>query len=144
MTDLNSIPVGDMAAMREALAAYRQSLIHKMTLPESGLVFSLKKVGLSDLVTQGEIPDTLSGLVDQTLSGKEIKVGGKDLKLLGSMYEVVMMACVVWPPIAPGNGDEEHLGLNDISFADKQAIFDWANGEANALKSFRPEQEEQG
>ncbi|MCP4429085.1 MAG: hypothetical protein GY803_31755, partial [Chloroflexi bacterium] len=130
---------GDTAAVRDALAAYRQSVIHEMTLPASGLVFRLKRVGLVDLVMRGDIPDTLSGIVDQSIKGKEIEIGGDDLKLLADMYGLVMTACVVWPPIAAGDGDDEHLGLDEISFEDKQAIFDWANGEASALKPFREE-----
>ncbi|MCP4424222.1 MAG: hypothetical protein GY803_07020, partial [Chloroflexi bacterium] len=64
MTDLNNVKPGDTAAVRDALAAYRQSLIHEMTLPVTGAVFRLKQVGLMDLVMLGDIPDALSGIVD--------------------------------------------------------------------------------
>ena len=149
MTDLNDVRPGDTAAMREALAAYRQSLIHEMVLPESGLVFRLKRIGMEELMVRGEIPDSLSGIVDKMLSsGKSefdlSELTSGDLKLMSDMYGTVVLACVQWPLIADGDGDDVHLGLNDILYKDKEAIFNWANGEAHALKSFRGESKESG
>ncbi len=125
---------------RAELAAYRASLIHEMTLPVSGLTFKLKQVSLADLMVQGQIPDALSGLVDKVMSSGDgkMELAGDDLGQIGQMFDVVVLACVVSPPISR-EPDEDTLGLSEIPFNDKEAIFSWANGEASALSSFRSE-----
>lgn len=126
------------------LAAWRASQRHQMTLPQSGLEVELKRVSLEDLVINGGIPDTLSGLVTDLLDGgKEFKVTGSNLNVLVGVFNVVVMACVVSPPVA-ARADDTHLGIDEIPFADKQAIFDWANGDAKALRPFRSQQGEPG
>jgi len=137
----------DMNKWRTELEAYRQSLIHEMTLPESQLKFKMKHIGLQDLILQGDIPDSLSGLVERVMRAgdKEITAADifgdtTDLTMVAEMYATVIKACVVHPPIAD-KPDEDHLGISEIPFADREFIFNWANEEAAALSSFRGDTE---
>lgn len=137
----------DLAKWKVELEAYRQSLVQVKTLPNSGLKFHMKQVGLEDLILEGNIPDSLSGLVervmesgDKEITASDIFQGSGDLEMVAEMYAVVIKACVVFPPVAD-EGDDEHIGINEIPFKDREAIFNWANGDAEALKSFRPDSE---
>ena len=135
--------IGDIAAVREALAAFRSAQIHTMTLPDSGLVVKLKKTNLMDLVAQGvEIPDSLSGLFEQSMNGEEIGVGIAEIGGMSEMFDMIVIASVVSPPVVRGHGDEDHLGTYELPLADKKAIFNYGNGEARALTTFREEQRE--
>lgn len=127
----------DVSALRESLATFRQSQIHVMTLPESGLTVRLKKVNLMDLVTQGiEIPDSLSGLFEQSMNGAEMDLSISDIGGMAQMFDMIILSSVIYPPIIDGAGDNEHLGTSEIPFADKQEIFNFGNGEAHALIPF--------
>lgn len=137
----------DLEQWKVDLAAYRQSLIKVKTLPTSGLKFHMKQVGLEDLILQGNIPDSLSGLVervmdsgDKEIAASDVFQGSGDLDMVAEMYAVVIKACVVFPPVAD-EADDEHLAISEIPFKDREAIFNWANGDAEALKPFRPEPE---
>lgn len=127
--------------VRELLQNFRQSRISAHTLP-SGLEVQLKAVSIEDLATSGQIPDTLTALVMKTaVSGKPSTVSSEDdYPTLLTLFGVVAKASIVFPPVVDGEGDEEHLGLNELSFSDKKYIFDIANGEAKRLENFRPEQ----
>lgn len=123
------------------LAAYRASLLHDYTLP-SGLQVQLKQVAIQDIAMRKDgIPDTLTPLVDQLLENNDesgMKIKTKDLSGMGDLFNIVVRACVVSPPIADV-GDDNHLGIDEIPFNDKEAIFNWANGEASNLVPFRDE-----
>lgn len=127
---------------RAQLEKYRQA--NQVTIVitaedgETTMPLTLRKVGLEDLVFSGQIPDSLSGLVDGMLTGKDTNLGLKDVGQMGELFGRVMLACVVDPPLAE-MGDDDHLGLDEIPFAVKEAVFSWVNGEALALEPFRPQ-----
>lgn len=126
--------------VRELLQNFRQSRISTHTLP-SGLEVQLKAVSIEDLATSGQIPDTLTALVMKTaVSGKPSTVSSDDLPTMLTLFGAVAKASIVFPPVIDGNGDEDHLGLNELSFSDKEYIFNAANGGAKRLENFRPEQ----
>lgn len=127
------------------LAAFRASLLHETVLPVSKLEVTLKKVSLTDLLMSGNIPDTLSGLVQQLLKGggKAVDTGKifsslDDMNSVLGMFNLITKLCVISPPVAD-EPDDDHLGIGELPFEDKQFIFEWANGGANALISFRQE-----
>jgi len=130
----------DRGDLRKLLEEYRRSLVSEHTLPGSSLTVKLKQVGLEDLLFQGEIPDTLSGLVQQAIDGKgkNMSLSGADLPMVLDMMNLVVKAALVWPPVAD-KGDEDHLGLDELPFVDKEYIFDFCNGGANELRPFRTE-----
>jgi hypothetical protein len=129
--------------MRAQLAKFRQA--NQVTIVitaqdgETTLPLTLRKIGLEDLVFTGQIPDSLSGVMDGMLTGSgSPKLRLKDVGQMGELFGLVMLACVVDPPLAE-TGDDEHLGLDEIPFAVKEAVFSWVNGEALALEPFRPQ-----
>jgi hypothetical protein len=134
--------MSDTQSISTQLAAFRLANQVTIDMPalngEATLPLTLRKIGLEDLVISGMVPDTLSGLVDQVMNSADddFKVGFEELDLLGDMFGVVLMACVVSPPIAEV-GSETHLGMDEIPFEVKNAIFEWANGDAAALDPFR-------
>ena len=137
----------NLSALREQLAAFRNAQLHKMTLPESGLTVTLKRVDLMSIITQGvDIPDSLSGLVGGMVNGgiDTAEIGFDDIGGFGEMLNIITIASVVSPPVIAGAGDDTHLGTNEIPFADKQEIFNFGNGEASALIPFREADEKPG
>jgi hypothetical protein len=48
----------------------------------------------------------------------------------------VALATIVEPPVSE-NGDDDHLGLDEINGDDKMAIFNWVNREVEQLRPFR-------
>ena len=102
------------------------------TLP-SGLDVRLKKVALLDLVQSGQIPNDLRAPVGEILKRKtDQAVDITDLEKMGPVLDAVAQACIVEPA---------GLAASELGAADKQAIFNWANTAAAALKPFRPEQD---
>lgn len=131
------------------LAAFRLANQVTIDMPalngEMTLPLTLRKIGLEDLVMSGRVPDTLSGLVDQIMGSEsdDFTVGFEQLGSLGEMFNVVLTACVVSPPVAETSSDT-HLGLDEIPFEVKNAIFEWANGDAAALDPFRAQPDGHG
>lgn len=102
------------------------------TLP-SGLDVRLKKVALLDLVQGGQIPSDLRAPVGEMLKRKPDQgIDLTDLEKMGPVLEVVARACIVQPA---------GLDVAELDANDKQAIFNWANSAAAALRPFRPEQD---
>lgn len=109
----------------------RQSGGEAFTLP-SGLDVRLKKVALLDLVHGGQIPQTLQAPVAEILKRKpDAAVELADLEKFGKVLDLVAKACIVEP---------EGLDVSELPVADKQEIFNWANGAAGKLQSFRQQQ----
>lgn len=118
------------------LSAWRSNATKPFTLP-GGNVIRLKRVSLIDLIVAGQIPDTLSGLAAEVaVKGAGRAVSAEELKRYGEIVNVVVKAAAVEPRIGDAPGDD-CLGLAEVEWVDKVAIFDWANGAASQLKPFR-------
>ena len=102
------------------------------TLP-SGLDVKLKKVALVDLAQGGKIPQTLRAPVDEMmkLRGNE-RVGLEEIAGFAAVVDLVATACLAGP---------EGLTVEELPWADKLAIFTWANAQADKLVPFRREQD---
>ena len=114
--------------------------VEPKTLP-SGQVAMLRRVHLLDLVEAGKIPDALSGLVLEVI---DEGIKEPDLQDLTGYIEVVNLMAVaafVDPPLVQGKGTDEALGVEEVSFQDRAAVFAWANEEAQKLRPFRKEQD---
>jgi hypothetical protein len=127
------------AARRETLAQFRANQIKELPLP-SGTVVFVKDVTMTDLMLTGKLPDSLLDISQEAASQgkgnidlKMVSKGGPEFKI---MLDVLTRLCVVEPPIADV-GDDDHLGIDELSSDDKMAIFNWANREVEQLKSFR-------
>jgi len=92
----------------------------------------LKKVALLDLVHIGQIPSDLRATVAEMLKRKPDQgIDLTDLEKMGPVLDVVARACITEPA---------GLDVAELPSGDKQAIFNWANSAAAALRPFRPEQ----
>ncbi len=116
------------------------------TLPVSGIDVVLKHVKIEDLAAHGAIPAPMlqyvKGLQAQPPSEEKVF---EQLPHVRELYDVVVKACLVEPklvddesnnPVALPEG--EYLLLSELSFRDRQFIFEWANKGADALAPFRP------
>lgn len=126
-------------ARRENLAVWRANRNHELTLP-SGLVVLVRDASVMDLVINGNIPQTLMGMIVDAANSD----GKVDLSKFssdngfGALLTEITKMCVVDPPLAD-IGDDDHIGLDEISGADRMAIFQHANREVEQVKSFRNE-----
>lgn len=119
---------------------WRQSRIVEVELP-SGNRAKLKRVSLIDLIEQGRIPDTLSGMaIEAATQSKLRKISLAELLEYVQVVNLVVKACFEEPQVED-QGSETSLGVDDIDFVDRAHVFQWANGVANELRPFRPEGE---
>ncbi len=126
-------------ARRENLAAWRSQRLVEQTLP-SGMTVWLKDVSMMDLVLTGKLPDGIMDFVENTNTEGKNEVDLKEIAKagpgMGEMMDMLAMLCIVEPPIAE-RGDDDHLGLNELSGDDKMFIMNWANREVKDLRPFR-------
>lgn len=137
-TQLNRLKQAQ-GARRETLAQFRANQIKELVLP-SGMQILVKDASMTDLMLTGKLPDMLLDIAEEAatqgqnnLDLRKISKNGPEFKIL---LDVLARICVVEPPIADV-GDDEHLGIDEITGDDKMAIFNWANREVEQIKSFR-------
>lgn len=118
--------------------AFRAAGSQEMTLP-SGRAVLIKRVSLMDLIEQGGIPDSLSGLVAELANREKTRsLEMEELRRYIDVVNITVKACMVEPEVRDTPG-EDHLGVSEIDFVDRTAIYQWANGSAAALRPFRGE-----
>ncbi len=118
-----------------SITDWRNSRFKLFILP-SGNIIKLKRVALIDLIAQGEIPDTLSGLAANVVSKSNLStLSVEDLKRYAEIVDIVVLAAAAEPKIAR-TGSDEALGIDEIPWVDKTQIFAWCNGLASALRPF--------
>lgn len=139
------------AAKRKNLAEWRASRLHNIDLP-SGLPVMIKDLSLQDLVMMDgvEIPNTL---LDMMLHNDEKQARGEQDALKDTEVVLQMMrnkadfnrllnemvkACLVEPLIGD-QADETHITQDELTFADKLAIFSFLNREVQAVRPFPDE-----
>lgn len=132
-------------SMEMDLKRWREQQVEKVTLP-SGLAMILKKVSLTDLVMNGDIPNTLMGVFEDAQKAGDFDpeeflktFDFSDVSKFASIYGAVAMACAVEPQIL-NDPTEEALGVKELPYEDKKYIFEWANGEATKLNGFCQEE----
>ena len=129
-------------ARRETIATFRAEHIKEMPnpLPDSGLHIFLRDASIMDLVLSGKLPEPLVDVITQLTEGDQkefdIKAMARNGAEFGQMVNGLVIAAVIEPPIAE-KGDDDHIGINEISYDDRMAIFEWLNREKNSLHSFR-------
>jgi hypothetical protein len=129
------------AMRRETIAKFRYEQVKEMPepLPDSGLRVFLREASMMDLVFSGKLPEPLvdaiqsAGKDKQDVDIKSIARNGADFS---RMVEGLILMTVVEPPIAE-KGDDDHIGIAELSANDRMAIFNWLNREKNTLDSFR-------
>jgi hypothetical protein len=122
------------------VSTWRAAMVQEYELP-SGNVARLKRISLVDLVEQGDIPQTLTGLVAEVAQKQELRqLSLEELKDFADVVNLVVKACFVEPPVSD-EPTEESLGVHEISFVDRAEVFRWANEPARRLRLFRTKQE---
>lgn len=123
----------------------------EMALP-SGLVVTLRRVSLVDIVANGQLPAPLIGLVqelvDNATSGVKPKIDLADFPDYGKVVEVGVRAAIVSPPLvetselAKLTGDDRvayldsHLDYDDLDWDDRTAIFNRVSKGAKEIAPF--------
>lgn len=104
----------------------------------TGLTVRLRRVGLLDLASSGQLPAPLLGLLQDMAdrSNGRLTVELAQLPQYAELMDVVALAAVIEPPIQT-TGDDEHLGVDELTFGDKLEIFNFVNGGAQVLAPFR-------
>jgi len=125
------------------LKKWREQRLHEETLP-SGLQVLLRDADLSNIVLEGGIPNTLIDLITseefQKLSeeeaGKRVMQG--DMNNFNKLLEHVVKACLADPMIGD-MADDTHILYSELKLDDKIFILNFANRDAQAVRSFRDE-----
>ena len=124
---------------RATLAQFRANQIKELPLP-SGTVVFVKDVTMTDLMLTGKLPDAMLDMAQDTANDGKSNVDLKKVSQNGLEFKVLLdtltRLCVVEPPIADV-GDDEHLGIDELTADDKMAMFNWVNREVEQLKPFR-------
>jgi len=123
------------------LKAWRESRTARKTLG-SGLEVTLRKVSLLDLAMNGDIPNSLAGMVDEMIdSSKATEVKTADFGQYGQIINLVVKACMAEPQVAD-EADDTHIALEELPMDDRLEVFDWANEGVEKIAPFREKQKE--
>lgn len=110
-------------------------------LEKGGPAMKLKRVGLMDLIEQGDIPDTLSGealhLASEQLVGRKWEM--EDLKNYMGVINLVVKACSV-SPLVTENESPGSISVHRIPSVYRIGIFNWACEAVGPLRPFREKQ----
>jgi len=134
------------AMRRETIARFRYEQVKEMPapLPDSGLTIYLREASMMDLVFSGKLPEPLVDAIQSAgrdAQDVDIKSLARNGVEFDEMVKGLILMTVVEPPIAE-KGDDDHIGIRELSANDRMAIFNWLNREKNTLDSFRTGQDE--
>lgn len=111
----------------------------------SGNVARIRPVALDVMIASGQIPDVLTPLAAKTLwtevEADQIGNVAEMATGMADLFNVVCRAAFVEPRIVDDPQAEDEIGIEDIDFQDKAAVFQLAIGPARQLELFRERQE---
>lgn len=119
---------------------WRQKQFRPVKLP-SGIVAILKPVSTELVLRNGNVPDTLTPLVEEFFTGK-----GKEpttLEDLRKNIDFINLVCelsFVYPKFTQ-NPKEDDFGYDDLDEEDKFFVFSLINKPSSVLERFREKQE---
>ena len=97
------------------------------TLP-SGLEVRLRRVSVLDLAQSGKIPQTLRPKIEELIRDPNRKVSLDEFSEFAEVVNLVAAQCLAGP---------EGLDVDELPWADRQAIYLWANEATGRLETFR-------
>lgn len=109
----------------------------------SGLTVRLKPCSLLDLATRGEIPEPLQTSANELLSDKIVPLNVQNASEFEGMVNLVVMAGVVDPPIGE-EATEAQMGIRELPFDDRFAIFSQLTTIKAVLRPFRQQPQGDG
>jgi hypothetical protein len=115
-----------------------------ITLP-SGNVARLRPVALDVLITSGGIPDLLTPIAAKTLWSEtdpaDIAQASELAEGFAKLVNAIMPAAFIEPRVVENPTADDEIGLDDIQFDDKVAVFNLVTAGAYTLRKFRERQE---
>ena len=108
----------------------------RFTLP-SGLEVRLRRIQLLDLAQRGQIPTPLVGTANALLSSEQL-VTIESFTQFGEVINLIVTACLVDPVVAEEPG-ENAITIEELSSADRMAIYNWVNDILVRVRPFREE-----
>lgn len=108
----------------------------------SGMIARVRPVNLDTFIRYGSIPDVLSGIVSQLVSGgvDPSKMTGDEYLKLMELQNVFCQTCFIEPRVVMQPAGDDEIGVEDISDEDKGILFAFLGRPASELSSFRPVQ----
>lgn len=94
----------------------------------SGLEVRLRRVSVLDLAQSGRVPQTLRPKMNEMMKNPNQATGLDELGELSEVVDLVVGACLAGP---------EGLTVAELPWADKMAIYLWANEASGRLEMFR-------
>lgn len=133
-------------------ADFKKAVYAELELP-SGNVCLARRPGLQKLVMEGRIPNSLSGIVQDAMSG----AGGESVKKsIGDMTpqqledaakftDLIVVECVnqpkvLMPPESEDDRQDDLLYVDEVDDQDKNFILNWAFGGTSIVEKFREQQ----
>jgi hypothetical protein len=123
---------------KKALADWRASRVHEMTLP-SGLAVKVRDVTMTDLLFTGKLPPAFADMAEKAAKDNnavDLKEMFKNAADFAQMLDALVSIALVEPKIGEF-ADDDTITLGELPNDDKMFIFNWANREVSQLTSFR-------
>lgn len=128
---------------RAKSAKIRQEGI-EVPLP-SGMVARVRNVPIAMFLLEGGIPDSLTPLVAEVISGKEMKEGSippqKLLQANTEMLRAITRLSFVSPKIVASPVSDDEISIDDVDEEDMQTLMGLLGLPARRLHDFRQKQE---
>lgn len=106
---------------------------------QSGLSVRLRRCDLMDLAVLGNVPTPLLDEADMLLSNKKTELKVEDFPRFAPVINLVVRACMIEPAVSD-QGDDTHLGIEELPMLDRLAIYNWAIRGVQPLVPFRDRQ----
>ena len=125
-----------------SLSSWRKARSESWTLPSGLQVKTRKGISVMDLIEGGTVPDSLLGFFDMALSGKveiptdESQIDASQLPSIVSAFNSMAKAALLEPKCTDPPTDES-IGVNELDFNDKAAIFERSQEGIDKVASFR-------
>jgi hypothetical protein len=132
-------------ARRTNLAEWWGKQFTELDLP-SGLHVVVRDVDIEDLLTSGNLPNTLMEVLPELQGMDEKEAGTKMMQehpeAFSELLNGIARSCLVEPRIGNETNGIDTISLNDLRGKDKMFLFQWANREAKQVRPFREEEDE--
>lgn len=125
----------------------KQSAAKIIDVP-SGNKARVRRVSLDVVVKTGRLPNILMPMIQAGMQGRQPNATDLKPEMMPAFMELIDIICLdacEEPRLYPAPGEEgerlpDRLYVDEVDFADKMAVYEYAVGGAAALESFRDEQ----
>lgn len=111
----------------------------------SGNYARIRPVALDRLILSGQLPNLLipyaARMLWEPITTREIAEETEQAKGYAELVNIIVPAALLSPRVVDNPQGEDEIGLDDLDFDDKAMIFQLSTASAEALRSFRRQQE---